>query len=160
MKQSLLPLFSFLLLFIAGSFLSFLVRGEVGWTWNTPLAILLVAAFFLSIESLMVLLPIALWTLNWRQVPGVEIVLLVALPVLLAVALRRLPFRGWAAATSSVLVGSLLFWVFVRPEVFLKYSGIVFADIVGSALVGLLVFVALSKFLPKEDTLGDVRRTP
>lgn len=113
------------------------------WTFDFALALLIVAALFLSLADLFFLLLVAIAILASKPSFSLETILLIALPLAAYWGKKVFSLDPWIAATIFITSGVLLFYFILGPSSFFIHWALMLNTVFGSLVFGSISFFIL-----------------
>ncbi len=136
----------FLFVFIIASFAQLSLKAAFGWSPELILATLALSAFYLSVLEMAALCAFGILILNWRPLPGWEILLFFLLPFMVMSVKNIFPWRGMINGALGAVLSVAVFYALSDWGAIIS-SPAVFAEILAmTAIFSAALFQILNYF--------------
>jgi len=138
------------LLVLVALLLTLKFKVALGWSPDFLLPVLAAAGFLLDIYSLILLILLAMWVLNWQAGLPLELWLLAAAPLAAWLGKKFLPSAPWLTLAAAIGAGEVLLYVFADTGIFWNNLGSIVANVLFAVLLGLALMNFLEYVYGKE----------
>jgi hypothetical protein len=113
---------------------------------NLPLAVLIAFVFVFEFEEVLVFSLIAVLFLNWKPTLGIEMVMLIILPLIFSGLRKYIQWELWLGGLVSITLGLCVFAVIASPSIALSNIPQLLREIIVGLIAGEIIILSLKEY--------------